>query len=68
MFVSLGLILILLQGVLPVNGTAQKKNPGPEGVGLCKSLKGFARWWREYMLPGPGCTYNFNRCTNQICY
>lgn len=32
------------------NGTI----PGPEGVGLCQSLKGLARFWREYVLPGDG--------------
>lgn len=50
---------------MPGNTTA-KKNPGPEGVGLCKSLKGFARWWREYMLPGPGCKYSPNRNSTRL--
>ncbi|KHN94776.1 Peptidase S28 [Metarhizium album ARSEF 1941] len=38
------------------NGTSV---PGPEGVGVCQSLKGLARFWREYVLPGPGsCSKN----------
>ncbi|POR33927.1 Thymus-specific serine protease [Tolypocladium paradoxum] len=26
--------------------------PGPEGVGLCKAIKGFAKYSREVMIPG----------------
>ncbi|OAA34976.1 Peptidase S28 [Metarhizium rileyi] len=50
------------------NGT---EIPGPEGAGLSKSLKGLARFWREYMLPGPGaCTggSDWNGLPPLACY
>ncbi|KAK3682829.1 serine-type peptidase-like protein [Podospora appendiculata] len=28
------------------------KVPGPEGVGQCKALEGYAKWWKETQLPG----------------
>ncbi|KAK2606354.1 hypothetical protein QQS21_003285 [Conoideocrella luteorostrata] len=44
-------------------GSNQTTAPGPEGAGLCKSLKGFAKFWREYQLPGPGaCGDNTTSC------
>ncbi|KAH8886065.1 endoprotease endo-Pro [Thozetella sp. PMI_491] len=29
--------------------------PGPEGVGLCKALNGFARWSKEFLAPDNSC-------------
>ncbi|KID74013.1 uncharacterized protein G6M90_00g032750 [Metarhizium brunneum] len=47
------------------NGTI----PGPEGVGLCQSLKGLARFWREYVLPGDGaCSGVWDDYPPQACY
>ncbi|KAG5926782.1 hypothetical protein E4U42_002950 [Claviceps africana] len=37
--------------------------PGPEGVGLSQSLHNYAKFWKEYMLPGPGsCGDNTTDC------
>lgn len=32
---------------------------GPEGVGLCKAIKGFAKWSREIMIPGSELSETF---------
>ncbi|KAK2608502.1 hypothetical protein QQS21_002964 [Conoideocrella luteorostrata] len=49
-----------------------KKNrtiPGPEGVGTCKALNGFAKWSREVMIPGSCAKYGYWKDNNTVaCY
>ncbi|ODA80554.1 hypothetical protein RJ55_03513 [Drechmeria coniospora] len=48
---------------------SKSSTPGEEGVGLCKAVKGFAKWSRDVMIPGSCATYGYWKDNNTVaCY
>ncbi|KAG5980650.1 hypothetical protein E4U55_003810 [Claviceps digitariae] len=52
-----------VEGFLPKSNRTHDARPGADGIGLAQSLESYAKYWKDYLLPGPnGCGDNTTDC------